>query len=330
MGFDEVLGNSRVKKTLRLALEKNRVPNSLIFCGPKGVGKRSIARILAKAVNCERKKDDACEGCASCVAITGRRLPDIWEIEPKGQFVQIDQMREIRQAAYLRPMVSKKRVFIVDEAEKMNEESSNCLLKVLEEPPLFSHIVLLTANLDLILPTIKSRCQILSFNPIGKEEIKRLLVEKGYSEERAKIISLLVRGNLEEALGLDWDEIQEKRQEAWNILLSFLRKGEASAFVRNYSFAKRSVIREDFERTLEILASFCRDFILLKEKGEFSLLLNPDYRKEIEALDKEWSLERSWQCLKQIDYTISGLSKNLNMSLLISSFYSLMGEGIHD
>lgn len=329
MGFDEVLGNSRVKKILRLALEKNRVPNSLIFCGPKGVGKRSLACILAKAVNCERKKDDACEGCATCVAITGRRLPDIWEIEPKGQFVQIDQMREIRQAAYLRPMVSKKRIFIVDEAEKMNEESSNCLLKVLEEPPLFSHIILLTANLDLILPTIKSRCQILQFTPIGKEEIRKLLAEKGYSEERAKIISLLVRGNLEEALGLDWDEIQEKRQEAWNIFLSFLKKGEASAFLRNYAFAKRSIIREDLERTLEILASFCRDFILLKERGEASLLVNPDYTEKIEALSKDWSLDQSLGCLNQVESAISGLNKNLNVSLLVSSFYSLMGERMH-
>jgi DNA polymerase-3 subunit delta' len=330
VGFDDVLGNSRVKKILRLALEKNRVPNSLLFCGPKGVGKRSLALILAKAVNCERKKDDACEECASCVAITGRRLPDVWLIEPEKQVLQIDQMRAMRQAAYLRPMVSRKRVFIVDEAEKMNEESSNCLLKVLEEPPLFSHIILLTANPDLILPTIKSRCQILPFNPIGKEEIKRLLVEKGYSEERAKIISLLVRGNLEEALGLDWDEIQEKRQEVWNIFLSFLRKGEMSEFVRNYAFAKRSIIREDFEKILEILASFCRDFILLKEKGEASLLLNPDYAEEIEALNKDWSLDKSWECLNQIEYAISGLSKHLNISLLVSSFYSLMGERIHD
>jgi len=330
MGFDDILGNSRVKKTLRLALEKNRVPNSLIFCGPKGVGKRSLARILAKAVNCERKKDDACEECASCVAIAGRRLPDVWEVEPEGQFVKLKQMQALRQAAYLRPMVSRKRVFIVDDAEKMNEESSNCLLKVLEEPPLFSHIILLTANPDLILSTIKSRCQILQFTPIGKEEITRLLIEKGYPEDRAKIISLLVRGNVEEALELDWDEIQEKRQEAWNIFLSFLKKRDASAFVRNYAFGQRNIIWEDFERTLEILASFCRDFILLKERGEPSFLLNPDYRKEIEALNKDWSLEKSCECLNRIESAISGLSKHLNISLLVSSFYSLMGEGIHD
>jgi DNA polymerase III delta' subunit len=329
VGFDDVLGNSRVKKILRLALQKNRVPNSLIFSGPKGVGKRSLALVLAKAINCEKKKDDACEECPSCLAITGRRMPDVWTIEPEKQILQIDQMRAMRQAAYLRPMMSRKRIFIIDEAEKMNEAASNCLLKILEEPPLFSHIILLTANPDLILPTIRSRCQVLQFSPIGKKEIERVLAEKGYSEDRAKIMSLLVRGNLEEALDLDWDEVQEKRQEAWNIFLSFLGKKEASAFVRSYAFGKRSMIWEDLERTLEIVASFCRDFILLKEGGEPSLLLNPDYRKEIEPLTPGWSLAKAGECLGQIETVISGLSKHLNISLLVSSFYSLMGENNH-
>ncbi|MBM3285278.1 MAG: DNA polymerase III subunit delta', partial [Candidatus Aminicenantes bacterium] len=105
MGFDDVLGNARVKKTLRLALLRSRVPNSLLFSGPRGVGKKSLARLLAQAVNCEREKDDACGVCATCVAISGRRLPDVWEIGPEGQEIKIDQMRALKQAAYLRPMV---------------------------------------------------------------------------------------------------------------------------------------------------------------------------------------------------------------------------------
>lgn len=329
MGFHQVLGNSRIKKILRLALQKNRVPNSLLFCGPRGVGKRSLASILAKAINCEREGDDACEQCATCVAISSRRLPDVWEIEPEGQVVKIEQMRAVKQAAYLRPMVAKKRVFIVDEAEKMNDEASNSLLKILEEPPLFSHIILLTSNPHLILSTIKSRCQILNFSPIGKEEIKRLLVEKGCTEDRAKVISLLVRGNLEEALRFDWQEVQNKRREAWNIFLSFLKRGETSSFLRTYGFSQRSLVREDLEKILEILSSFCRDLVLFKENGDLSLLLNPDYAPELASLAEEWSLEKFWECLGRIEYTLFGLNKNLNMSLLVSSFYSLMGDEIH-
>ena len=326
MGFNDVLGNNRVKKVLQLALQRNRMPNSLLFTGPKGVGKSSLAHVLARAVNCEREKDDACEKCPTCVAIAGRRLPDVWDITPDGQMIKVEQMRSMRQAAYLRPMVGKKRVFIIDEAEKMNDEASNTVLKTLEEPPLFSLIILVTSNAHLLLPTIKSRCQILNFSPVAREEIKRVLVEKGYAEERARIISLVVRGNLEDALALEWDEVQRQRQEAWSIFRSFLGKGEASVFLKTYAFAQRSIVRKDFEKTLEILASFCRDLILIKENGEPSLLLNPDFRTEIESVKAEWSLERAWDCLRRVEHAISGLHKNLNMSLLVGSFYSLIGE----
>jgi DNA polymerase III delta' subunit len=326
MGFDDILGNKRVKKILRLALQRNRVPNSLLFCGPKGVGKKSLAFMLAQAINCERGTGDACGECATCVAISGRRLPDVWEIEPEGQVIKIEQMRTVRQAAYVRPMVSRKRVFIIDDAEKMTDEASNSLLKILEEPPLFSHIILISSNHHLILPTIKSRCRILQFSPIGKDDIARILADKGFPEDRARIISLLVRGNLEEALELDWEEIQNKRQEAWAIFLSLFGERESSSFLRGYGFAQRGLVREDFEKTMEILASLCRDTILIKEGGDSSLLINPDYGAEIAAVQRGWSLEKCWGCLNQIDQAISGLKKNLNMGLLVSSFYSFWGE----
>jgi len=329
VGFNDVLGNHRVKKVLQLALQRNRIPNSLLFTGPKGVGKSSLAHVLARAVNCERKKDDACEKCPTCVAIAGGRLPDVWDITPDGQMIKVEQMRSLRQAAYLRPMVGKKRVFIIDEADKMNDDASNTVLKTLEEPPLFSLIILVTSNAHLLLPTIKSRCQILNFSPVGKEEIKRALLKKGKTEDQARIISLAVRGNLEEALDLDWDEVQRRRQEAWSIFRSFLGKGEASVFLKTYALAQRNLVRKDFEKTLEFLASFCRDLILLKENGEPSFLLNPDFRREIENIKAEWSLEKAWECLGRIEYAISGLSRNLNMSLLVGSFYSLIGEEIH-
>ncbi len=329
MSFDDVLGNSRVKKILRLALQKKRIPNSLLFSGPKGVGKRSLARILAKAVNCEEGIGDSCEKCPTCIAISGQRLPDVWEIEPEGQVIKIDQMRAVRQAAYLRPMVGHKRVFIIDEAEKMNEEASNSLLKILEEPPLFSLLILLTANVHLILPTIRSRCQILQFSPVGKEDIRRVLADRGCPADRAKIFSLVVNGNLEEALEADWDEIQNRRKEAWGVFQSFLKRDRASSFLRSYAFTQRNLIREDFEKTLEIMASFCRDLILIKERGEPSLLLNPDYADALADLGKEWPLEKLQACLRRVDYAISGMNKNLNLSLMVGSFYSLLEEGSH-
>jgi DNA polymerase III delta' subunit len=330
MDFDNILGNSQVKKILRLALQKNRLPNSLLFYGPEGVGKRSLALSLAKAVNCERRRDDACGECTTCLAISGGRFPDVQEIKPSGQVIKVEYVREMRQVAYMRPMVGRKRVFIISEADKMNDESSNTVLKILEEPPLFSHFILVTDNPHLILPTIKSRCQVLQFVPVGREEIASALVEKGCGEDRARIISLFVRGNLEEALDLNWDEVQNVRGEAWTLFLSILKPEKPALFLRSYGFAQRNLIREDLKKILEIMASFCRDLVLMKEKGDLSLLLNPDYGENIRALENVWSLEQCWEFLRRVEGAVSGLAKNLNMSLIASAFYSLLGEDTHD
>jgi len=326
MAFKDILGNSRVKKILRKALQKNKVPNSMLFCGPEGVGKKDMALVLAKAMNCEQKKDDACEACPSCKAINAGNFPDVIEISPEKDVIKIDQMRILRKIAYLKPMMGKKRVFVVVEAEQMKEEAANSLLKILEEPPLFSYIILVAHNPFMIISTIKSRCQILSFSPVSREDIGKILVEKGYEEKRASIISLLVHGNLKQALSLEWEEVQDKRTKAWQLFLSLLSKEKVALFLRNYATAQATLIREEWEQILEILSSFCRDSILIKEQSDRRLLMNPDYEEEIRKEGSLLSLERLMDCLTKIDYAIYGLHKNLNVNLLVSSFFSNFKE----
>lgn len=329
MAFRDILGNWRVKRVLEIALQRNRVPNSLLFCGPEGVGKKSVAYVVAKAMNCERMSGDSCDECTPCRAIDGKKWPDVLEITAESDVIKIDQMRLIRNMAYLRPMSGKKRFFIVDEAERMTEEAANSLLKILEEPPLFSHIVLITDNPHLILPTIKSRCQILNFSPVEKGEIERMLRENGIPAEKARIISLVARGNLEKALDIEWEEIRDKRGTAWKMLLSLLRKEDLSLFLRTYAFSRRNLIREELEELLEILASFLRDIILLKERGDSRLLLNPDFEKNLAGLDNLLDLEQTIKFSREVDLVISGLARKLNVNLLVSSFYSRVGVLSH-
>ncbi len=326
MAFKDILGNSRVKKTLRKALQKNKVPNSMLFCGPRGIGKRDMALVLAKAMNCERKKDDACEACPSCKAINAGNFPDVIEISPEKDVIVIDQMRMLRKIAYLKPMMGKKRIFVVVDADKMKEEAANSLLKILEEPPLFSYIILVAHNPFLIMSTIKSRCQVLNFSPVSKEDIGKILVDEGYEEKKARIISLLVHGNLKQALSLEWEEVQDKRTKAWQLFLSLLRKGKVGLFLRNYATSQRALVRDEWGQILEMLSSFCRDSILIKEKGDRRLLMNPDYEEEIRKAETLMSLEGLMDCLTKIDYAIYGLEKNLNVNLLVSSFFSYFKE----
>lgn len=328
-GFDEVLGNDRIKKILRLALEKGRVPNSLIFSGPRGVGKKRLAVALAQALNCYAGNTEPCAVCRACRKIAERKHPDVWDVEPDGQSVKIEQMQAVREAAYVRPLEARRRVFIVSEADKMTADAANCLLKILEEPPSYSHIILVTSMAHLILPTIISRCQVLNFSPIGREEIKKVLLEKGRAEDQAGVISLLVNGNLEAALEMDWDKVQEVRREAWDFFLALQGRGEASAFLRAYAFSKRELVRDDFEMVLGIVASLCRDASLLKMGGPASCLLNPDYAEALKDLRTDWGPEDYSRCLDKIEQVIAGLNRSFNMSLLVMSLYSLMGEPSH-
>jgi DNA polymerase-3 subunit delta' len=124
--------------------------------------------------------------------------------------------------------------------------------------------------------------------------------------------------------------VQAKRREAWDYFASFARPEKRSLFLQSYGFAQRNLVRDDLKRILEIMASFCRDLVLLKERGDTALLLNPDYAADIKGLENDWSLEECAAFLRRVDGAVSGLDKNLNMSLIASGFYTFLGESAHD
>ncbi len=328
MGFKNVIGNSGVKKILHRALKQKKLPNSMLFAGPAGIGKKRTALVVAKALNCLKKTSDACEECTHCKAINNGNFPDVMVISPVKDVLKIDQMRLLKETAYLKPMAGKKRIFIVIEAEKMNDEASNSLLKILEEPPPFSHIILVTPNPYRIIPTLKSRCQMFQFSPIPKEEIQKALVAKGFQPERARILSLQVDGNLKQALSLEWDEVQSQRKQAWHLFLALQKREKAAQLLKHFS-QPRAVIREELEKTLEILASFCRDVILIKEEAEIDFLLNPDFEQDLREVAQSITLEQAMNFLSKIDFAISALPRNLNVNILVSSIFSNFLEQSH-
>jgi DNA polymerase III delta' subunit len=338
MAFNDIAGNDRVKKILKLALAKDRIPNSLLFGGPEGIGKKRIALTLAKVLNCLRLKNDSCDRCDSCLAIDkdfgltengsegGRgRFPDVMEIGPERNTIRIAQIRLLKQIAYMKPMKGRRRIFIIDEAEKMNEESENSLLKVLEEPPSFAHIILVTSNPFLLLPTIRSRCQTLSFAAVTHEEIRRQLVAAGCPEAQARILSLLVDGNLEKALDLDWESVRSLKQEAWSFFSGLFREGRLSPLLERFGKIPRAVI-EEVHDVMEIFLSFARDLVLLQSEGDAGLLLNPDYEAELREVAAGTTVKKSLAVLSELELVLSALPGNLNKSLLMTTFVSNVGE----
>lgn len=320
MAFLEIPGNARIKNILAKALQRQKLPNSLLFTGPAGVGKHSTALVVAKALNCLQKTDDACETCSSCLGINKGNFPDVMQPEPNIRELKIEQMRSLKEAAYLKPMIGKRRVFIVNEAERMTLKAANSLLKVLEEPPLFSHIILITSNPYMILSTIKSRCRSLNFSAVARKEIETCLIEKGLDKTKAETLALLVRGNLKQALSLDWENIQVQRKEAWQLFSALLRGEGGADFLKENSNRQRKYFQEKIEPMLEILASLCRDVLLLQGKGDPALLMNPDYKEKLAIIAGSTAADRITACLSAIDNSLDGFKRNVNLKLMLSSF----------
>lgn len=328
MAFKDVVGNERIKKILKLALERARVPNSLLFCGPEGVGKKAMALTLAKTLNCLNLTTDSCDECPSCEAIDKGVHPDVMVIAAEKQEIKIEQTRFLKQMAYLRPMTGKKRVFIVVDASEMSDPAANSLLKVLEEPPPYSHLILVTASPFLLSPTILSRCQTLAFSAIGREEIEKILLERNFGTEQARILALLVDGNLDWALDLEWEEVQSLKEESWS-LFEALASGDRSALFLERFGALAKAVQEEFGRTLEIFSSFVRDILLLRLGGDPQFLLNPDFEPRLREASAAWTVRRVLGVLEELDFVLAELPKNLNKGLLATTFFSNFGELRH-
>ncbi len=339
MAFKDIAGNDRVKHVLRMALSRHRLPNSLLFSGPAGVGKTATAVTVAKALNCETREDDACDACPSCRAINEAfqdpekqgLAPDVMfvDIEESKKKIAIDQIRLLKQMAYLRPMTSRTRVFIVQGADAMSEDASNSILKVLEEPPPASTLILVTERPHLVLPTIRSRCRILEFSLVAREEIVRALVAAGQPADRAKLLAFLANGSMESALERDWDEVLEGRQGAWEMFRALLAGNGGSDFLNAFAFVTRAMGGDELRRTLELFASFARDAILVREGGDDRFLLNPDLGEELRAAAELTNLPRLQACLASVDAALAGMDRNLNLNLLAAAFYSSFGEMPH-
>jgi DNA polymerase-3 subunit delta' len=329
MPFHDIAGNGRVKSILKLALGRGRVPHALLFCGPRGVGKRATARVLAQALNCLVSPDDACGECDSCRAVTkvnektGRIgvHPDVIEYEllEEAEKVKIEQLRELISLAYLKPMLGRKRVFIVDDVDLMSEPARHTLLKILEEPPLFTQIILISENPVLLLPTIRSRCQTLTFLPVSDEEVEKALIDRGVEPEKARIMALVVRGNLERALDLDWDAIEAERREAWTVFKALTLGEDAAAFLRRFAYGRRKDVKAEMERMLELLAAFGRDLALLGEGGDSRLLLNPDYEDELQTCAGRTTPEAAMRIVGLLLGAASGLDRNVHLGLLAAA-----------
>ena len=216
--FEDIIGNNKIKRELTNLVELNRCPHSMLFIGTAGIGKRLIAREFAKMILCE-EEDKYCGKCKSCLEFDSNNNPDFGEIEPDGNNIKIDQIRELQKRIVESPIFSQRKVYIINDADTATKEAQNALLKTLEEPPAFANIILIGSNESNFLSTIKSRCMILRFEDIAKEQIEGYLKKEFQMLEIPKVIISAASGSIGKAIKLkDKQDLYEATDKVINQL----------------------------------------------------------------------------------------------------------------
>lgn len=200
--FENIKGNEENKKILSKIIKEKKIGHSYMFVGQTGVGKMLFAKGFAKAILC--LQEEQCNNCKSCLEFENNNNPDITIIEKEedSNVIKIDQIRQMTSKILEKPIISNKKVYIINDSELMTEAAQNSLLKTLEEPPEYATIILITSREDLFLNTIKSRCTKIMFNKLSNEDLKQILKTKYNYENISNNMFLLFDGSVERALNL--------------------------------------------------------------------------------------------------------------------------------
>ncbi len=351
--FDKLVGNNHIKTVLRRLLVSKRVPNSLLFVGEDGIGKKHFALELAKAFVCQDPKNsEACDVCVACRRADKFNIPPVNENTKvddklKDEFkkvffsenndvgivaalkknILIDAIRNLEVEAFSRPDKATARFFIIDDADKMNEPASNALLKTLEEPAATSHIFLITSRPDALLPTIRSRCQTVRFAPIAAHNIENYLLKtKRFSPDDAALLAKLSNGKLGHALETDLGKFREQRDVMLKVLDSILIKENRAELLRVAEEMNDAKNKDNYETSLEILQTLIHDVWTLKNNANEEILVNVDLVSDLKKLAASAESKRLSAWLLEIENLREGLAVNLNRKIATDALFMQMAN----
>ena len=313
---------------LQRAIKNEKVVNSYLFLGNEGIGKKTVALQFAKALNClegETEPGDACDHCASCKKIDSALHPDVLVIEPEGQTIKVDQVRQMQRQLAYKPYEGKRRVCILTAADRMAPHIPNTLLKTLEEPPLHTVIILLANNSKFILPTILSRCQSVRFNPLPIDMVSKWLMEgKPFDEAEAHLLASLSEGSPGKALEIQEEIRQIPREELlkdW-VGLKSLSFEKIGGWVDSLPSQ-----RENLLLMLEVAKTLLRDLVMVKTLKNGQKLIHSDLLRVMEPMATNWSLSSLLKRMEILHQTTLAIRANANTSLALEAMMLSWAEG---
>ena len=315
---EKVLGHEEVLRHLQNAAAQNQISHSYIFAGEKGSGKKLLAKLFAMTLQCEKKGTEPCMECHSCKQAIGRNQPDIIYLQhEKPNTISVDDIRtQINNDIVVKPYSSPYKIYIIDEAEKMNVQAQNALLKTIEEPPKYAIILLLTTNAETFLPTILSRCIRLDLKVVSDEKIKAYLMQKyEIPDYKADVCVAFAQGNVGKAVKLaESDDFNEIKNAAIQLIkrLDDIELYEMTAAIKQIGEYKLQI--NDY---FDFIMIWYRDVLLYKATADANKLI---FKEEIYDIKKE-AAKSSYsgieEILKALEKAKVRLNANVNFDLVI-------------
>ena len=328
--FGEIIGQESARELLVRFLQTGRIPQALIFQGPDGVGKATLARAFAEILLCEAGDGFRCGQCRSCQLFPTGNHPDCLTITllPKeagkaggklARDIVIDQIRELTRVAGTSPRLGSRLVFIIDPAERMNRNSQNAILKTLEEPTSKTVLILVSSRPHLLVPTVRSRSIALRFGPLRTDELTRMLEKRGLSREEARLRALFSGGCPGQALSLDLDEVEHQRHEILKMLETLSTPVSGASELPAMAAWLAGKDEPFFLDNLAMLQTLLRDALRSGSPTDDHALIHADLSDRLTRLRDRIGPRRTAELVQGIDRLRGELRFNLNRVLIAES-----------
>lgn len=317
-GFKDIVGHEQIIEHLKTAIEMGKVSHAYILNGPDLSGKMMIAEAFARALLCEKQDPDGCGECRSCRQSADRNNPDIIYVKhDKPNTISVDDIRtQLNNDIVIKPYSNQYKIYIVDEAEKMNQQAQNALLKTIEEPPAYAVIMLLTTNADSFLQTIRSRCITLNLKSVKNDVIKSyLMTEKKIPDYQADVCAAFAQGVVGKAIKLaSSDDFNELKESALSLIkrlddIDLYEMGEAIKQISDYKLQ----VQDYFD----LITVWYRDVLYMKATNDVNGLIFKDEVYDIKKQASKHSYHGIEAIIEALDKAKLRINANVNFDLVI-------------
>ncbi len=326
-GFSDVLGHEQTILHMKHAIEMDKVSHAYIISGEKGSGKKLLADLFARTLQCERKGTEPCMECRSCKQALSLNQPDIIRvIHEKPNTISVEDIRtQINGDIMIRPYSSPYKIYIVDEAEKLSVQAQNALLKTIEEPPVYAVLLLLTTNAGMLLQTIRSRCVILELKPVSSPMVKNYLMEQlEVPEYHADICTAFAQGNVGKAKRLALsDSFSEMLEHALH-LVKYIHDMEVVDMISDLK--RINTYKMEINDYLDLLTVWYRDVLMFKATRDADSLIFSHELISIREKAQKSSYEGLECIIKSLEKAKIRLNANVNFDMALELLLLTMKE----